>query len=175
MTHNTFTGGQVGAFTDAMKIKLNHNLPIVCTLPADQTWTSNVTQAVLSGFVTSQLKAGATYHFELALMTTQTTNGGLTLEFNTPDTLTLTSIAYITQEMTASVVANVVGTTATMGTKIIDNKTAAYILVNVKGSFVVAASGSLEFTAAQNTSHADTTTISAGSTLRLWCDTTDAA
>ena len=175
MTRNTLTKGQEGAFTAAMRKKLNNNMTTVCTLPADQTWTSNVTQAVLAGFVTDQLIAGAKYHFELLLAVTQTTNGGLTLEFNTPDTLTLTSIMYATQEMTASVVANVVGTTATMATKIIDNKTAAYILVKASGSFVVNAAGSLEFTAAQNSSHADTTTIAKGSTLRVWCDTVDVA
>lgn len=175
MTHNTLNSGQEGVFTSNMRRAVNHNAIIIGTLPADQTWTSNVVQAVLSGFLTDQLKAGAKYHFELILITTQTTNGGLTLEFGTPDTLTLTSIAYITEQMTASAVAAAIGTTATINTKIIDNKTAAYTFTKVHGSLVVNVSGALQWTAAQNTSHADTTTISAGSTMRIWCDTVTTA
>lgn len=168
MTHNTLTGGQVGAFTNAMKTKLNHNILDISTLAADKAFTSNATQAVL--FTTDTLEAGKTYHFEMLLKTTMTTNGGLTLEFNTADTLTLTSILYLTEEVTASVVAYASGTTATMGTKIIDNATAAYIAVKVKGSFVVNAAGKMTITAAQHTSHVDTTTISLGSTFRVMCD-----
>lgn len=168
MTHNTFTDGQVGSFTNAMRKKINHNIVDISTLAADKTWTSNVVQSTI--FTTDTLEAGKTYQFEMLLSTTMTTNGGLTLEFNTADTLTLTSIMYVTEEVTASAVAYAVGTTATMATKIIDNKTAAYIAVKVKGSFVVNAAGKLTITASQNTSHVDTTTISKGSCLRVMCD-----
>jgi hypothetical protein len=168
MTHNTLATAQVGTFTEQMRKKLNHNIVDISTLAADKAFTSNTTQATL--FTTDTLEAGKTYHFELLLGTTMTTNGGLTLEFNTADTLTLTSIVYITEEVLAATVAYAVGTTATMATKIIDNKTAAYIAVKAKGSFVVNAAGKMTITAAQNTSHADTTTIAKGSTFRVMCD-----
>lgn len=173
MTHNKLSGGQVGVVTSQMRKKLNHNIPNICTLAASQTYTSTNTQTLVPGFVTDTLESGNKYQFEMELYTTMTTNGGLALAFNTPDTLTLTSIVYATEELTASATATAVGTTATMGTKVIDNATAAYTIVRVSGSFVVNATGTLEITAAQHTSHTDTTTIAKGSTLRMWCDTTD--
>ena len=168
MTHNTIYKGQEGAFTAAMRKKLNHNTVDISTLAANKTFTSSTTQATL--FTTDTLEAGRTYQFELLLATTMTTNGGLNLQFNTADTLTLTSIVYVTEEVLAATVAYAVGTTTTMGTSLINNKTAAYIAVKVKGSLVVNAAGTLEITAAQTTSHADTTTIALGSTLRVMCD-----
>jgi hypothetical protein len=168
MPRNDLPSAEEGVFTEQMRQRVNHNFTDVCTSTADLAKTSSTTQAVIPGLVTDTLVAGATYQFEAWLKVTQTTNGGLTLEFNTPDTLTLTSISYETEEATASVVALAQGTTATMATKIVDNKTAAYISVRVRGSFVVKAAGKFELTAAQNTSHSDTTTISKGSTLRVW-------
>ncbi len=173
MPRNDFPKANEGVFTQPMRKRLNHNFTDVSVSTANLAKTSDTTQAVIPGLVTDTLEAGATYRFEAWLKVSQTTNGGLTLEFNTPDTLTLTSISYETQESTASVVAFAQGTTATMGTKIIDSKTAAYISVLVRGSLVVNAAGKFELTAAQNTSHTDTTTIYKGSTLLLWAQIND--
>lgn len=174
MTNNTLTGGQVGAFTEAMKKKINHNVSARGTMAANQAFTSNVTQTIMAGLTSNKLEAGLTYQFELLLYTTMTTNGGITLDFNTPDTLTLTSIRYNVEAIAAAAIANTTGSTVTMGTSLLSTLAAAYELVRVTGSFVVNAAGTLEFTAAQHTSHTDTTTVLLGSTVRIWCDTVDA-
>ncbi|MDE2099123.1 MAG: hypothetical protein KGL39_17850 [Patescibacteria group bacterium] len=173
MSHNTFPSAEEGVFTQAMRKRLNHNTLDISTSSADLTATSKTTQVVIPGLVTDTLEAGYTYQFEAHLKTTQTTNGGLTVEFNTPDTLKLTSIIYETTQNTASAIALAQGTTATMGTKLVDNKTAAYLSTHIRGSFIVKVAGKFELTAAQNTSSTDTTTVHQGSTLRVWCQAND--
>lgn len=135
-------------------------------LAASQTFDANVVAATVTGWSWSVV-AGATYAFDINLDTTMTTNGGLALSFKLT-TATLTSIRYSTYQSTASdntTAVSTTGTTTTDATKMIDNKTAAYISSRVRGSFVVNAAGTLAFQACQNTSAAgaDATILLIGS------------
>lgn len=168
MSKNYLNGAQVGVFTEEMRVRVNHNMVDVCTSTADLAKTSSAAQSVIPGLVSETLRKGITYQFEAYLATGMTTNGGLTLKFNTPDTLTFTSVEYDVEAVAAASLAASRGTTITMGTNLLDSKAAAYIAIKITGSFIVNASGKLQLTAAQNTSHVDTTTIFKGSQIRLW-------
>lgn len=138
-------------------------------LAASQTATSNVILATLTGFSWTVV-AGATYEFDIHLPCTMTTNGGLKLAF-TLTTATLTSIRYNTYQSTDvdnTGAVSSTGTTTASGTAPVDNKTAAYTLTRVQGSFVVNAGGTFAWQFCQNTSHVDTTTILIGSTANIF-------
>jgi hypothetical protein len=121
-------------------------------LPATQTADANVVPATLSGFSWT-VAAAATYQFELNLFTTQTIVGGLTLSFLLT-TATLASIAYGYVQTVTTTTGSGIGATATSGTKVIDNKTAAYTQAKIKGSFVTTLGGTFEWQFCQNTSAA---------------------
>jgi hypothetical protein len=128
-------------------------------LAATQTADANVTPATLTGFSWT-VAAAATYEFELNLFTTQTTVGGLTLSFLLT-TATLASIAYGYVQTVTTTTGSGIGSTATSGTKVIDNKTAAYTQAKVRGSFVTTLGGTFTWQFCQNTSAtgADVTSI----------------
>lgn len=136
-------------------------------LAATQSATANVVAATLTGFSWT-VAAAATYLFEVDLATTMTTVGGLAFSFLLT-TATLASIRYNTVQTTASAYAAATGTTTTSATKIVDNKTAAYIATKVTGSFVTTLGGTFEWQFCQNTSAggADATSILIGSWARL--------
>lgn len=134
-------------------------------LAANATYTGTTTPATLTGF--SWTVVPGTYIFELNMPTTMTTNGGLTINFLLT-TAVLTSIQYESFAATADVAGTGVttnGTTTTSGTKVFDNKTAAYTHVNVKGSMVVGTGGTFEWQGTQNTSAGggDATVVAIGS------------
>ncbi len=137
-------------------------------LAASQTASANITPATLTGFSWTVV-AGATYQFEVDLFTTQTTVGGLTLSF-VLTTASLTSIAYGYEQTVTTTQGAGIGTTTTSGTKVIDNKTAAYTQAHVHGSFVVNAGGTFEWDFCQNTSAGagDATLVLLGSTASLY-------
>lgn len=132
----------------------------VKALAADATATSSVTLTALTGFSWT-LVAGATYVFRVRGKVGMSTNGGLALAFKYT-TLTLTSIVVNALQRTASALALAQSTTTTDQTKFIDQKATAYIEVELYGSLVVNAGGTLAVQFAQNTSHGDTTTIYKG-------------
>lgn len=135
-----------------------------CT--GDVTFTSNTTLANVTGLTGFSLLAAGVYEFEVELQTNCSTNGGISVAFKYT-TLTLTSIQLVSETFAASSLATARNTTTTDATKFIDNKTAAWIHIRLKGTLVVNAAGTLAVQAAQNTSHADTTTVYAGSTARF--------
>ena len=131
-------------------------------LAAPATYTSNATPAALTGF--SWTVVPGTYLFEVNLPGSMTTSGGLTLAFHLT-TAVITSIQYQTYQATATDNADAVstqGTTTASDTKVVDNKTAAYVLTTVKGTMVVGTGGTFAWYASQNASHANTTTIVLG-------------
>jgi hypothetical protein len=130
-------------------------------LAASATSATNVA-ATLTGFSWTVV-AGA-YQFELNLPATMTTNAGLTIDFLLT-TAVLTSIQYQTYAATASdntTAVSTQGTTATSATKVFDSATAAYTLVNIKGSMVVGTGGTFAWQFAQHTTNSDTTTVLLG-------------
>ncbi len=138
------------------------------SLAADAAFTSNATLATLTGFSWT-LTAGATYQFEINLPATMTTNGGLAVALKYT-TATAASIQVQTYAATASdntTAVSTQSTTTTDATKYFDSKTAAYTLVTVKGTLIVGTGGTVAVQVAQNTSHADTTTVLKGAYARF--------
>jgi len=138
-------------------------------LAANATYSATVTPATLTGF--SWTVVAGTYMFEVNLPATMTTNGGLTINFLLT-TAVLTSIQYQSYAATASDNTTAVstnGTTTTSGTKVFDDKTAAYTHVNIKGSMVVGTGGTFAWQGCQNTSAGagDATIVALGSFARL--------
>ena len=138
-----------------------------CT--SDVTWATgagSTTLANITGLTSIALVAGATYAFDVNLQTNCSTNGGISVAFKYT-TATLTSIQLNATTIAAASLANARNTTTTDATKFVDNKTAAWLNVRLTGTMVVNAAGTLAVQAAQNTDHADTTTVYAGSTARF--------
>lgn len=122
------------------------------------TTLTNVTG--LTGFT---LTASAVYRFIVDLQTVCTTNGGIAVAFKYT-TATLTSIAATATTFAAASMGQAAqNTTTTDQTKWVNNKTAAWLRVVVTGTLVVNAGGTVGIQAAQETSHADTTSVYAGS------------
>lgn len=142
----------------------------VKVLAATATFDNSDTPTALTGFSWSVV-AGKTYTFEIDLVTTMTTNGGLDIAFALT-TATLTSIRYSTYAATAAdngTAVSTTGTTTTSGTNMFSSKTAAYTHVRIRGSFVVNAAGTFAITACQETAAAgaDSTLVLIGSTARI--------
>jgi len=137
-------------------------------LAADATATSNVVLTTLTGFSWTVI-AGKTYRFRARLFTTMTTNGGLSLALKYT-TATLTSIkakTYAATDTDNTTGVSTQSTTTTDQTKFFDSKAAAYTCVELEGTLVVNAAGSIALQICQNTSHIDTTTILLGSFAEL--------
>lgn len=153
LTSPTITGATISGEIDSdLKV-----------LAASAAITTSATLAALTGFSWTVVAAG-TYVFEVNLPATMTTNGGLSVAFKYT-TATLTSIQVQTYAATGTdngTAVSTQSTTTTDQTKFFDSKAAAYTLVNLKGSFVVNAAGTVAVQVAQNTSHSDTTTVLAG-------------
>jgi len=128
---------------------------------------STTTLANITGLTGFTLTASGVYAFEIDLHTTMTTNGGLgvALKFTTA---TLTSIQCQSTAFSASGVAQGAQNTTTTDADLkFNSKAAAYLRVIVKGTLVVNAAGTVAVQMAQETSHADTTTVLVGSTARF--------
>lgn len=146
-TGGTYSGGTLSAMAVSGNIFSDTKV-----LAGSITYTSNVTAATITGFSWSVVPG--TYVFNVNLPATMTTVGGLTVNFKLT-TATLTSIQYQSYAATASdntTAVSTQGTTTTDATKVFDSKTAAYTLVTVKGSMVVAVAGTFAWQGCQNTS-----------------------
>lgn len=129
--------------------------------------TSNTTLANITGLTGFTLTAAGVYEFEVDLMTTMSTNGGLGVALKYT-TATLTSIqCQSTAIAAASIAAGAQNTTVTDADLKFNSKAAAYLRVIVKGTLVVNAGGTVAVQMAQETSHADTTTVLVGSSARF--------
>jgi len=136
-------------------------------LAASATFTSNSVLTTLTGF--SWTVVPGTYQFEVNLVGTQTTNGGLSVAL-TLTTAVLTSIQAQTYQATATdntTAVSTQSTTTVSATKYIDNKTAAYTNSKLWGTTVVGTGGTVAVQVAQNTSNSDTTTVLLGSYARF--------
>lgn len=129
--------------------------------------TSSTTLANVTGLTGFSLTAAGVYEFEIDLHTTMTINGGLNvaLKFTTA---TLTSIQCESTAFAASSVAQGAQNTTTTDADLkFSSKAAAFLRVVVRGTLVVNAAGTVAVQMAQETSHADTTTVLVGSTARF--------
>jgi len=164
LTNKTLTAPAINGGTATAVINADYKV-----LAANATYSATVTPATLTGF--SWTVVAGVYIFELNLPATMTTNGGLTINFLLT-TAVLTSIQYQSYAATASDNTTAVstnGTTTTSGTKVFDDKTAAYTHVNVKGSMVVGTGGTFAWQGCQNTSAGagDATIVALGSFAKL--------
>ncbi len=135
----------------------------VKVLAADATASSASTGATLTsltGFSWTLVAAG-TYAFCIRGKVGFTTNGGLAMAFKYT-TLTLTSILVTAVQRTASVFALATSTVTTDQTKFVNQKAVLYIDVELQGSLIVNAGGTLALQFAQETAHSDVTTVYKG-------------
>ncbi len=138
-------------------------------LRASKAFTSNVTLTDLAGF-SWNVVAGGVYYFDVLLPATMTTNGGISVAFSYTQGASLASIQVLTYIATASDNTTAVSsqsTTTTTQTKFLDTATAAYTYCRLEGSLVVTSGGVISVQAAQNSSHADTTTVLLGATANM--------
>jgi|GEM_PF-6154318 len=124
---------------------------------ADLTATTNVTLANITG-LSMNLEAGRKYVIRAKLFTTSTANGGLKVGFG--GTATATSMiaeakSYTTTTLNGSAQVTALG--AILGA------TVATDSAEIWAEIIVNAAGTLTIQAAQNASHADTTTVKIGS------------
>ena len=113
--------------------------------------------------------AGATYRFRWHGTVSMTINGGMKMAFKLT-TATLTSIALRPRQSTDTDNTGAISaafTSTTDQATWFDQKTVAYTNVIVEGSMVIGTGGTIAVQAAQNTSHADTTTIPLGAFAEL--------
>lgn len=157
----TSTGGTFSGTTFTGSIDQDYTV-----LAATQSFQTNTVLATLTG-LTATLTAAKTYNFEIELYTTQTTNGGLEAAFHYTNSLTLTSIAAFSQQVSASAIATAQFTTTTDQSAIVNNKTAVYLMTRITGTLVVNAGGTISVQACQNTSNSDTTSVLLGSFARF--------
>lgn len=135
-----------------------------CTTQFDAvSGTTGATLTNIVGLSVPVLAAGI-YIVEANLSGTSTSNSGMKVAIG--GTHTQTSTEQTAVYNTASAVAVARNATATPGTAI-GGTTAAHIAVQIRATVVVNAAGTLTIMAAQNASHADTTSVYVGSYMRV--------
>lgn len=164
LTNKTLTAPVITGATQSGTIAGDNKV-----LAADFTATSSTVLTSLTG-VSWTVVAGATYKFKGVIpLITQTTNGGAQMAFKLT-TATLTSINLRVRNSTDTDNTGAVSVSFVTGTDQatwFNQKTVAYTNIQVEGSLVVNAGGTIAVQAAQNTSHVDTTTITAGAVFEL--------
>ncbi len=137
-----------------------------CTTQFDAvSGTTGTTLTNLTGLTGFTLAAGGTYVFEIFLNGVATANSGMKIGFKYT-TATMTSLEAVSVGAAAAAVVTQHTTTATDQASLIASTT-AFLGVRITGMIVVNAAGTLAIQAAQNASHADTTSIYAGSFARF--------
>lgn len=127
--------------------------------------TTGTTLTNLTGLTGFSVAAGAKYLVEYRLNTVATTNSGLKLALKLT-TATLASIELIDVATSAAAVVATHFTTTTDQSVIYGATTAQLSRVG-SGMLVTTLAGTIALQAAQNASHADTTSVYAGSWMRL--------
>lgn len=122
---------------------------------------SNVTLGSVTGM--SVTVVPGTYKFTVRLPGTSTANGGIKFAFKLTTTV-LTSIEATGMGFTAAAVA-VQHTTTTADQTLLFDQKAAVIYTEITGSMVVGTGGTIALQMAQDTSHADTSSVYVGATM----------
>lgn len=149
--------------SDTRKI-LNDNFEDISVCTTQFNATSGGTGATLTnvvGLVTGTLQPG-TYRYKVNVSGVSTANSGMKLGFKFGTASMLTSIENSARGFTASAVVAARSNTATDAATMLGS-TSAIINAELEGTLVVALAGTLQLQAAQNASHADTTSVYAGS------------
>lgn len=156
-----------GAFTKASRDCFNDNIADVSFCTTELDVTSSTALANITGLTTDTrsnyyLKAGVQYRFVVNLSGTSDSAGGLKIAFAQNNGLTLTSLESVAKGHTAAAVATQHSTSTTTGASLFA-ATAAYISVDIVGTFTVATSGSLQVQMGQNVSDSTASSIYVGS------------
>lgn len=149
-----------GAVTQDVRTRINENFRDVSKATATFSATSGDTGTTLTnvtGLVTGELEPG-TYSFRINLGTVATANSGLKIGLKQSVASMVSAIEYDAVGFTASGVVAARGTTTTDAATILGS-TSAIIVAQVSGVVTVALKGTLQLQAAQNASHADTTSV----------------
>lgn len=105
-----------------------------------------------------------TYRFYVNASGTSTGNGGTKYAFKYGGGAVITSIESTARAFTASAVA-VTHQTSNADQAVLEGATAANISAVIEGTMVVGTGGTIQFQAAQNTAHVDTTSVYVGSSM----------
>ena len=155
-----------GVLTSDTRKILNDNFSdeASCTTQFDAvTGTTGVTLTNVVGLVTGVLQPG-TYDVDINLNVAATTNSGFKAALKWGTALMITSTSLSVVATSASAVASTLFTTSTDASAFI-GATSAYVNVKARGKIVVALAGTIQIQAAQNAAHADTTSVTVGSTM----------
>lgn len=160
----TTIAGTTGTFTGAVT-GLQVSKTVFCSAQFDATSGGTGTTLTNLTGLSQTVVAGGTYKFRIHLAGVATSNSGLKVAFKYT-TATMTSIESMSSGFTASAVATQHTTTTTDQTSLIASTT-AIIRTVIEGQLVVNAAGTVAVQAAQNASHADTTSVYVGSFFEL--------
>jgi len=159
LTAPTITG--VVAGVPDLTLALGTNYTQVCTTQLDKT---NSTLANIVGLTGFAVVAGGVYTFVANLSGTSTANGGLKVAFKYT-TATMTALDATGIGLAADATGVVTHTTTATDQASLFTGLAAIISVRIYGRITVNAAGTIALQAAQNTTHADTSSIYIGSSL----------
>ena len=140
------------------------NIPktVYCTTQFDATsGTTGTTLTNVIGMVHTVV--AGTYNIDICVPGVSTANSGAKYSWKLTTTV-LGSCRYDAVGMTATAVKVEQGTTATDQPDIFSD-TAAYVYTRITGRAVVTTGGTMQFQAAQNASHADTTSVYVGASM----------
>lgn len=138
-------------------------IPSLALLTTQLDKTSDTTLANLAGMV--HYVTPGTYKFHVHLQVTAGASGGTKVAFKYTDA-TLSALQSISQATTASAIA-VTRVTSTTDQASLTAATAAHAFVEIKGTMVVSASGTIQVQGAQNASNATATNFFVGSYFEL--------
>jgi hypothetical protein len=127
--------------------------------------TTDTTLAAIDG-LSIALTAGATYRVRAFLPCTSGASGGVKVTLDTSDTLTLTSSDLTGIVLNTAVAPRIVHTTAGLATNVAEINQVA-MAVQIEGTLIVNAAGTLIVKGAQNTSNGTTTSFYVGGTLEV--------
>lgn len=156
-----------GAFYKGARDCINDNFSDVSFCTTELDVTSSAVLVNITGLTTDTrsnyyLKAGVQYRFVISLSGTSDSAGGLKIALAQTNGLTLTSMECIASGKTAAAIATQHSTSTTSAASLFA-ATAAYIAVELVGTFTVLTSGSLQVQMGQNASDATASSIYIGS------------
>ena len=151
-----------------LSANINSDVKVLAATFSATSGTTGTTLTSLTGMSWSVI-AGATYRIRFHGTVAMTTNCGLMMALKLT-TATLTSIALRARSSTDTDNTGAVSaafTTTTDQASIIAQNAVAYTNVIIEGTLVVNAAGTIAIQAAQNASHADTTSVLLGAFAQL--------
>lgn len=154
-----------GALTNDTQRIINENFTdySVCTTQLDKATSTSFSD--VPGMESGTLEPGV-YEFNVQLGVVSTANCGIKVCFKQSVDSMISQIEYMGTSQSSNGSGSMRGTTTTDQTAIFTTSAAA-LIITVRGTLTVAASGKIKLQMAQNTSHADTASVYAGSYMKF--------